>query len=382
MSRFNHPHIVIHGYYGAGNFGDDIILVSLIRSLRQIEPNINITVLTRGTMPIPDSDSFQIVPRFDLKQTEAAVKTADLLICGGGGIFHDYGGYDFDDHFGQRRKGTDYYAVPMEMAYLMGVPVMLYAIGAGPLFRSISRRYLKSVLNWVDVITVRDQSSVNFLKSINPQVKPILTADPAVNYVHEQTAYTLPYASKRKYAGICLRSWFFKEDEGPRFIRRFAAIADYLVKRYDYHVILFPFNKSRSDADLLKGVYENMKNKHAALLKKGLSVQDTVNMIKQIDCVIGMRLHSLIIATTNLVPAIGIGYDEKVMQYMKLADMEDCSLALKDVHAHSLKEKIDHMMTNRPTIQARLKKAVPKLKEKEKINASLAIQNIRRRING
>lgn len=45
--------IVIHGYYGAGNFGDDIILLSIIKSLRKIDPNVNITVLSRSVKAIP-----------------------------------------------------------------------------------------------------------------------------------------------------------------------------------------------------------------------------------------------------------------------------------------------------------------------------------------
>lgn len=84
MSKTNFHNIVIHGYYGTGNFGDDIILLSMINSLRNIDPNINITVLSRNISQIPDSDSFNAVSRFDIKSTELAIRNADLFICGGG----------------------------------------------------------------------------------------------------------------------------------------------------------------------------------------------------------------------------------------------------------------------------------------------------------
>lgn len=379
LSKRNLPNIVIHGYYGAGNFGDDIILLSMINSLRNIEPNMHITVLSRDVTPIPESDSFHIVSRFDLKSTEIAIRKADLFICGGGGIFHDYSGFNFEDHFGQRQKGINYYALPIEIAYLLGKRVMLYAIGAGPLFKQISRRYLKTVLNWADLITVRDKSSADFLKSVNPKVKPIVTADPAINYIHKNTKCLLADSNlHKKYVGICLRNWFFKDEERTRFARCFADMADYLIKHYGYNIVLFPFNKSKGDYKLLKSVHQNMKNKNPVMFIEDISMKDTVSLLRQMDFVVGMRLHSLVIAASNFIPVIGIAYDEKVSAFMSLLEMEDCTLSLDDVNTHNLKAKADAIITNGTSIKNRLRKMITLLKEKDKENAALAIELMRR----
>ncbi len=61
--------IVIHGYYGAGNYGDDIILFSIINSLYRVEKDIKITVLSRGVHPIPKSNNpFEVISRYNFEE--------------------------------------------------------------------------------------------------------------------------------------------------------------------------------------------------------------------------------------------------------------------------------------------------------------------------
>ncbi len=373
----NKMNIVIHGYYGASNYGDDIILLSMINSLREIEPDIDITVLSRNISPIPGNNSFHVVSRFDIRNTASIIKEADLFICGGGGILQDYSGFVFDDHFGARTRGLDFYALPVEMAYLMGKPLMLYAIGVGPLFNKMSRRYVKTILNWADIITVRDQPSADLIKSINPDVKPVVTADPAVNFIKRPLARFQKEPGK-KYAGICLRSWFMKDHELESFIRNMAATADYLADRHGYNVVLFPFNKSTSDLKLLTKVYQSIKNKYSASLYEKMSMDETIGVLSQMDFVIGMRLHSVIMSTSNYVPAIAVSYDDKVSNYMRLLGMEKYILSLEKIYTRSPKEILDDIITNKTRLESKLKEIILTLKDQEKENATLAINLLRK----
>ena len=370
------PHIVIHGYYGAGNFGDDIILLSMIKALRAAEPRAEITVLSRDIVPIPAYAQFHVVSRYDLGVVEKAIKKADLLICGGGGIFQDYSGFLLDDHFGSRTKGLNYYAVPMEMAYLMGKSVMLYAIGAGPLFGDASKRYLKTVLGWADVITTRDQPSADVIKHIAPAAKPVVTADPAIGFaLPASAADTLPDARK-KYCGICLRNWLWRQDERSRFIRYTADMANHLSERYGYTVVLFPFNKGKGDSLRINEVHQLISNKDAVVLRESVSMGEALGILRQVKFVIGMRLHSAIVSTANLIPAMGIAYDQKVSSYFDLLDMKDCVISLDERSAPKL--RVDAFVKNLAEVKQRLKSMVPPLKEKERQNAKLAIKLLRR----
>lgn len=369
------PRIVIHGYYGAGNFGDDIILLSMIKSLRTAEPRADITVLSRGISPIPSPLPFHMVSRYDNGSVETAIKSADLLICGGGGIFQDYSGFRLEDHFGERVKGLDYYAVPMEMAYLLGKPVMLYAIGAGPLFGDAAKRYLKTVIGWTDVITTRDQPSADVIKRISPTAKPVVTADPAVGFALPAASAVLP-VDRKKYCGICLRNWLWKQGERSRFLSYTAQMANHLSERYGYTVVLFPFNKGKGDDNLLSEVHRLIKNKDAVVVKKSISMDEALGLLRQMKFVIGMRLHSAIVSTANLIPAMGIAYDQKVSNYFDLLDMKNCVISLSEHQGP--KERIDEFIKSLPNVRQQLKEKVMLLKEKESQNAKLAIKLLRR----
>lgn len=369
------PHIVIHGYYGAGNFGDDIILLSIVSALRKKMPDADITVLCRNIAPIPSSHMFRSVSRFDLDSIAPVIKKADLFICGGGGIFQDYSGFDFSDHFGPRKKGLNYYAVPIEMAYLLSKPIMFYAVGAGPLFSPVYKRYLKTVLGFADIITVRDQPSAALITNLNNKSNPVVTADPAVSF--DRFDHTPIKKAYSRCAGICLRSWFFKDGERSAFIRFFSNLASHLAERYGYKVILFSFSKGRSDYDLLKAVHQNTKV-DVVLHNENAALEQTIHLIRQLDFLVGMRLHSLIVATAHQIPALGIAYDDKVKRYLNQLNMQDCIITLNDVYTQDPKKVIGAFIHEKERIKKQLTHNIGLLKEKEKLNAAMAEDLLRR----
>lgn len=371
MANANMPaaRVVMHGFYGAGNFGDDIIMLSVIQSLRRLRPDLHITVLTRNSLPMPQSELFDCVPRSDLRQTQAAIRKAGLFLCGGGGIFQDYSGFSFDDHFGPRTKGLDYYAVPIEMAYLLNVPVMFYGVGAGPLFSDMAKKYLKTVLGWADVITVRDGESAALLRSVNPAVSPVVTADPAVNA--QLPAASTPLGGGR-LAGLSLRQWFIMEPQRASIVRYFAQMADYLIAYCGCRVVLFAFNMTKADLLLLKDVEAAMTGGNRLLIDRP-SLGEALGILPQLDFLVGMRLHSLIVGNAALVPALAFCYDEKVSRFMRQTGCEDCLITAADISAMNWRSVIDAFLSKRDAIRERLKTAMPALRQKEKTNAELAL---------
>lgn len=366
--------VVIHGYYGAGNFGDDIILLSVVTSLLSLIPDLIITVLTRDILPIPHSDLFTVVSRFDIAKTQAAIEEADLFLCGGGGIFQDYSGFLFTDHFGARTKGLDYYALPIEMAYLLQKPIMYYGIGAGPLFSDAAKRYLATVLRWADVITVRDEDSATLIKNLDPATDPIITADPAISYDYSAASYPL---ADGKHVGMSMRNWLFKGSERENCVRYFANMADHLSLN-GYHIVLFPFSMSKTDYQLLSDVESTMKSENHTFVPKGTTLDETLGILPQLDFLIGMRLHSVVVSSSSLIPALAFAYDEKVSRFLRLTHNEDCLLTFDDIAGMGWKQKADTFMSHQSEIKDRLKKVIPSLKRQEKKNAELAISLLRR----
>src|SRR5712671_4537828 len=113
--------IGITGSYGGLNLGDEAILQSIIAQLRKDLP-VEITVFSRDAEDTKRRHGVErAVPVRKLSRPEvtAEVERLDLLILGGGGILYD--------------AEARVYLREVSIAKEKGIPVMLYAIGAGPL---------------------------------------------------------------------------------------------------------------------------------------------------------------------------------------------------------------------------------------------------------
>src|SRR5690554_3003121 len=114
-------HIGISGSYGGLNLGDEAILQCIIQELRNTLP-VAITVFSRNandTLARHHVDKAVDVRKFSLNEIRPEIEKLDLFVLGGGGILYDA---DVKDYL---REAI--------IAREMNIPVMTYAIGAGPL---------------------------------------------------------------------------------------------------------------------------------------------------------------------------------------------------------------------------------------------------------
>src|SRR5205085_1884913 len=116
------PKIGITGSYGGLNLGDEAILQSILEQLRREVPDAEITVFSRDAEDTKRRHQIErAVPVRKLSRAEVVpeVERLDLLLFGGGGILYD--------------ADARTYLREVLVAKEHGVPVMLFAVGAGPL---------------------------------------------------------------------------------------------------------------------------------------------------------------------------------------------------------------------------------------------------------
>lgn len=135
--------VFITGYYGFGNTGDEAILAAMVAHLRELRPDLQITATSATPEATAASLGIGTVLWSSAYAMLEAVRVADLVIIGGGGIFHDYWGINpatflTDDHW-----DITFYAAPAAIAVLCDKPVMLYAVGVGPLFSDHARMFTR-----------------------------------------------------------------------------------------------------------------------------------------------------------------------------------------------------------------------------------------------
>ncbi|GGM32319.1 hypothetical protein GCM10011351_18000 [Paraliobacillus quinghaiensis] len=331
--------VIIQGYYGALNTGDDLILEAISTNIKKEHPNTLIMVAGFNRASITLNQGFYSLPRTDVFKMDKYIKEADLLIYGGGGLLNDYtfnnaaGVPDFFDSFTHGITGM---GIIPTMANIYDIPRMYFALGIGPLVNPEARQFAKFMVNQMSIVTVRDQYSKDLLDSIEGINKEVIQTsdatymldDPgdklAQEYFNERNI-----ASNEKVIAVTLRDW---KSNPSDFEEKMAKYLDFIIQHGDYSILFLPyqFGKGKSDDNKIhQKVSELMENKDRTFTyhHEG-DYQEFLSIVKSSDVVISMRLHGSILANLFGVPSIGFNYDDKVLAHYQNLNMEKYLLNL------------------------------------------------------
>lgn len=332
--------IVVSGFYGANNTGDELILSSLIQNFSRKYPNLHLTVCTNNVVNTTLTHGVAAVLRTDLYGNELLIQQADLFILGGGGLFHDYsfnvsGGIpDFFNDF--THSITGYGTLPT-MAKIHGTPVMFFSLGIGPLNNPDAKKMIKFLCDQADIITVRDYDSEVLLNALPAySKKTILVADPTF-------LLELPELNKddlikhfqdlkieaNQAVGVSLRNWF----DFPLYLQqRFAELLDWIIEEFNLTIIFIPFQflKSGHDRDIQQKIGALMRNKqHIYSYENTGDYVELLQLLSQVKIMLSMRLHGSILANLMGTPAIGFSYDPKIQAHFKEMECEQLLMPLE-----------------------------------------------------
>lgn len=119
--------LVLSGYYGFYNVGDEAILQSIIESLSKENPDIELVVLSNDSKYTKEMYGVESVDRWDIKAVYHAIKNSDGVISGGGSLLQDQ----------TSTKSILYYTGIMGLARLLKKPYYIYSQGIGQLQKDI-----------------------------------------------------------------------------------------------------------------------------------------------------------------------------------------------------------------------------------------------------
>lgn len=356
--------ILISGYYGFDNSGDDAILKAIVKDLRENSENIEIVALSNKPSHTKRIYGIEAINRFKMREVRRAIKSCDLFISGGGSLLQDV----------TSTRSILYYLLLMNLAKRHKKPVMVYANGIGPINKKFNRFLTKRILNKVDLITLRDEDSKKFLEQLGVKNTNIhVTADPVFTLIpstEERISEIFEIENiplERPMIGISVRQW----KNNDELVSTIAKTIDYILGSYDVNVLLIPMHYPE-DLDISMKIKENVNRGNCYLLKEMYSVEDIMGIIKKMELIIAMRLHSLIYAATQGTPMIGLIYDPKIEGFLKFIDME-YMCHIEDIELVELYTDIDNVWKNKDNIRRNLMKKDEKLKEKALKNVKMAL---------
>jgi polysaccharide pyruvyl transferase CsaB len=341
--------IGITGSYGGLNLGDEAILHSIIAQLRRDLP-VEITVFSRDPEDTKRRHGVErAVPVRKMSRAEAVpeVERLDLLIVGGGGILYD--------------AEARIYLREAQIAKEKGVPVMLYAIGAGPLKHASVQAAVHEVLDQVDVVTVRERGAQQVLEEAGVHREIIVTADPALLL----KADPLPRGAfrseglegRRRLIGMSVREpGVAAPDIDPKeYHALLANAADFMVDRYDADVVFVPMERSVLDSQHSHAVIAQMlRAERCTVLKAVYTSGQLLSLMSKFHFVVGMRLHFLMFAAMRGVPFVALPYAGKVSGFLE--ELQIPSPPLQLVNAGRLIAYIDESWDQMRATKAKLAK--------------------------
>jgi len=365
------------------NKGDQAILLSMLDSLKHTLPDALI-------MTFPNSKMHQLGQYFEFW---SALKNADLFIFGGGQEIQDHASVAF------LISGL----LKLTLAKILSRPIFCYAIGVGPVATGLGKLLIRLVLNQVDRITVRDEESRKCLRQLGVMKPPCyVTADPCFALVPANdrrardifSSEEIPETNGPRIA-IAPRRWFhyrhyllpmtFRakfcslrgQEEYNHLKKLIAKTADHLVATHKAQIIFVPmrsagskFDPGQDDDQVSKEIIDLMRFKENVFLLKGdYSPKDLKAFLGQMDLVVGMRMHSMVLASMMDVPVVGIALSPKFSSFFKLIGQSEYLIPLEDLNYGTLVQKIS-------TALSRVEEIKKELRSRKKALQELALSNV------
>jgi len=358
--------IVISGYYGFGNAGDEAMLSAMIEVLTELASDIKITVISGNPDDTRQRHGVASVYRLNYPEIARVLCKSQLLISGGGSLLQDV----------TSERSLYYYLSIMMLAKKMNVPVMLYAQGIGPVRGRLARSAMRYIGNMVDLITVRDEGSREELERLQVNQPPIyVTADPvlAMHQVDLQHGRTIlrkaGVEGGKPLIGISVREW----KDWEHYKQVLVEVADQLAVEFGARIVFLPMQWPEDVAVSKKMASQTKQG--AIVLEEEYTTTELLSLVGNFDFLIAIRLHALIFASVMHVPMVGISYDPKIERFLETLGQHNIG-TLQDIGVEELLEKVRQLWPGTVDVERCKSKQNHDLREKAFRNAELALELI------
>jgi len=278
--------VVISGYYGFENYGDEISLQVIVNSLK--EQGIGISIFSSNPELTSSENAVSSFYTFDVFDIIKQLFVSDVLISGGGSLLQDK----------TSAKSFIYYILVILIAKILGKKVVIFSQGFAPLKSRILEKALKSVLKRVDYISVRDIESQKYLQELGIKSKTFSDAVWALSKTSNL---------KRNKLVVQLREWNKLTDE------KINILAKLISEKYRHTKIeILPLQEEK-DLEVCEKLYEELREKQLDVtLLKQLTTKEVTEVLTSARSIIAMRYHACLVGLKHNANVLALSYDEKV----------------------------------------------------------------------
>lgn len=360
--------VVMSGYYGFSNEGDDAILRAIQQSITQASDEIHLAVLSNDPEETQKQYGVEAAPRMSWRSVRKVLKRSDVLLSGGGSLMQDR----------TSTRSLLYYLAIMRQAHLLGKPVMLYANGIGPVDRAMNRSRVRKAVEKADLVTLRDENSARELKNMGVTRNDLhVTADPVFNLQPasperaEELLHAAGLEADRDILVVSVRNGVKKDC----FPEQMAQVLDTLRKSHQMEV-LFLLMQPEQDLAITQRVRQAMKEP-SYLLEAACMPTELMAVLGKSKLCLAMRLHALIFAARMAVPTVGLPYDPKVSSCLEELELPSAG-DLEQLDVEKTIRLCDDLLTDWDGVKSRLEKKTAELSAAARQNEQLLLDLLER----
>lgn len=338
--------VMIFGFFGMHNIGDDAILISEIDQIQDYAPAI-ITVPSQRPSVLRDRFGVNSFRFKNIFKVLLSTLMTDIVVIGGGGLFaknKSNTGYNLNDTIFSVYKLLFFIFFPK----MFGKKVVMYGVGYYGNQNKIDITISVPFINLVDYIITRDRRSYNVLTKLLKNKKIELNKDIVFSLISklknsvDNKNYTFSGKFRnKKIIGVSLVPIAKKEK------KVIEAIGHIIDKSKNSIFIFSPFltdPNRKNDIGMYRKLVRKIKNKKSLILVE--NYRDPIYFIKifaKLDAVIAMRFHALVFAYAQDIPLVGISYDEKCASFLQ--DINSNYYEIDQVDSHQLYDSLNMLLS-------------------------------------
>lgn len=364
--------ILLLGSYGQSNLGDDLLMWNYLKLLegwgaKEIYVNANTTKF------IPDVikkafPNLHIVSTYQtsVPQYIQLIQSVDCIVYGGGTLYKEL----------YSSTGRSPYSVIIRMmgfnilAKLLGTQVYNLNIGIGSLKTRRGRTITKRALNASTKTIFRDKESFEFARDIlNVEPNKIqqsvdgLFTNPIWRSVWHKKDLKIDRKKYTRVVGVNVLSDIPDWVDREAYIQTMQKFVAHALKQGDY-VVFIPFQTNfnpRNDLQFMQEIFsEVLEGRTNYTMLEEVPIDLVHSYLTQCDVLVGMRFHSLLLASACTVPFVAIAYDTKCWRFIKEIGYS-YALKLEDLQYEALVHVYDSAIANQQAIRKQLKTATEQM---------------------
>jgi len=285
-------------------------------------------------------------------------KNADLLVFAGGGYLRSRKGI-------KQSLNLFMQLLHFKFAEFFSAKKVVSPISIGPFGYKWQEKIVANVLRKMDLVALREEFSYKTLKKYKMK-NIILSSDHAfmikkINKKNNHHKFTL---------GFTVREWLYGEQyinfekSFVDSIRKFSKITG--AKIQPIIQVDAPMY-GEDDAEITRKIVGKLKDDNVGIMKikKLNNVNDALNAYSDVDLLLGMRMHSNILAAIQGTPFVALSYEYKTEGIAKQFSMEKYCIRCEDVNENSLYKLLVDAFKNRSHLRKELINSVDEIQNRE-----------------